>query len=918
MTTTRATDTLLHQSALSARDSWSIVVVGAVSDNRTEVQRLLLAGSERAYTFSFAETGTEAIRAICTAGPPPDCVVLDFHLPDMRAIELLAALTDANGVVRCAAVVLTGAAGLNVGREALRAGAHDYVGVEWLGPLSLTRAVENAIERWSMERDLQRGQGALQISEQHYEALSTASESVAYCMSADWSVMLPLNGRALVRSTLAPLEHWAWLRENLPADEHQRVREAVAAAIATKSLFELEHRVLRPDGSTGWTLSRAVPILDANGTVLEWFGAASDITARRAIAETLVRSEAFARSVVESSADCVKGLSLDGRLLWMNENGQRQMEVCDFPALQGSDWGSFWDAGGIRAEAEAAMAVARTGGVGRFSGYAPTVAGTPRWWDVAVTAIPGPDGHAEQILSVARDVTERRASEEAFRLSTLRMELAVKCSSVVLFQQDLELRYSWIYNPVLGFDDADVVGKKDTDLMERDADARVTEALKREVIRTGVTQRRDVVVHHEGNAQHFHLCVEPLRDAGGIISGVTCAAIDITGLKGVEQALADQDVRKDEFLATLSHELRNPLASIVNGVAVLRTTRDPEQADNTHNMIDRQLGQLVHLLDDLLDVSRMRSGKIVLRSERVVMREVVEAAVEACTPLVDVQGHALVVEVPHEPLMVIGDQTRLVQVVSNLLSNSAKYSETGGRITVAVERVGAEVVVKVADTGMGIAAASLPTLWDMFSQVRDTLHKAQGGLGIGLSLVKRLVELHGGTVHAESPGVGGGSTFTVRLPLAAASAVLAPTVPAHAFVVEAPPPTRRRILVVDDNRDAADSLAMLLDRAGNETRTAYDGAAAVDAAALFRPQVVLLDIGLPTIDGYEAARQIRDQPWGADMALVALTGWSQDEHRQKSKAAGFDAHLVKPANLTALSKLLADLVTAEDRPAPLV
>ena len=860
-----------------------IAVARDSSDSRAHVQRLLTTRPARRYEFTEAATGTAAIDAIRSATEPFDCLVLNLRLPDMDALEVLAALADSTGIPICAVVVLIGNASPELGRAAVRAGAQDYVGDAWLSPLVLTRAVENATERWAMARDLQQRQTALRLSEQHYRALSTASADISYRMSADWSSMHPLDGRELVSSTDAPIDGWAWLDRNVPRDEHPRVKQAIAEAIAHKSLFELEHRVLRPDGSIGWTLSRAVPILDENDDVVEWFGAASDITKRKAADGALARSELFARSVVEASADCVKGLSLEGRLLWMNVNGQRQMEVCDFASLKGSEWASYWDAGGIRAEAEAALGAARDGGV-------------------------------EQFVSVSRDVTEQRASEEASRISAQRMALALKCSSVVLFQQDLELRYTWIYNSALGFRDSDVVGKRDADLFERAADAEVTEALKREAIRTGVGQRDEVLVHHQDAVQHYQLLVEPLFDAAGIITGVTCAAINISDFKRAEQLLSEQDVRKDEFLATLSHELRNSLAPIRSGVAVLRMNRNPEQAERTLGMIDRQLGHLVNIVDDLLDITRVRSGKITLRSERVAVRDVVDAAIEACRLLIDVQGHALSVELPDEPLILVGDQTRLVQVVANLLNNSAKYSEPGGHIKVVVTRDGGEAVIQVADTGMGIAAETLPTLWDMFTQVRDTLDKAQGGLGIGLSLVKRLVELHGGTVDAESPGIGHGSTFTVRLPLDSASAVAAPTVPAPNSDVVPSGPTHRRILVVDDNRDAADSLAILLELSGNETHTAYDGGEAVEAAASFRPSVVLLDIGLPTMDGYEAARKIRNQPWGVGMVLIALTGWGSDEHRRESKLAGFDAHLVKPADFAALTKLLDDLVPPEARP----
>ena len=542
---------------------WHIVIVDDSPDDRAEARRLLLKGSDRRYAFTEAENGAAGIRAVRErATVQHRCVVVDYNLPDMTVPAFLAAISGSDGGPDWPAVVFTGGDSAATGRSALRAGAHDYVGKDWMTPQVLVRAVENAAERWAMARDLRQQTAAMHASAQHFHALARATSDIVYRMSADWCSMHPLDGRAFLLSTDSPLDDWAWLDRNVPRDEHPRVRQAISVAIAQKALFSLEHRVLRPDGSIGWTSSRAVPILDENGNMLEWFGAASDITQRKAAEAALARSEAFARSVVDANADCMKGLTLDGRLMWMNDKGQRLMEVGDFAAIHGGDWGSFWDAGGLRAQAEAAMATARAGGIGRFSGFCPTFAGTPRWWDLAVTAITGHDGRVEQLLSVSRDVTEQRASEEATRLLTERLELALACSAVVLFQQDLDLRYTWIYNPVLGFEVSEVIGKRDADLMERAADAEVIEARKWDVLRTGVGQRHETSVHHQGVAHHYRLLIEPLRDAAEIITGVTCAAIDITDLKQAEQALIERDVQKDKFLATLAHELRNPLAPL--------------------------------------------------------------------------------------------------------------------------------------------------------------------------------------------------------------------------------------------------------------------------------------------------------------------------------------------------------------------
>jgi PAS domain S-box-containing protein len=374
-------------------------------------------------------------------------------------------------------------------------------------------------------------------------------------------------------------------------------------------------------------------------------------------------------------------------------------------------------------------------------------------------------------------------------------------------------------------------------------------------------------------------------------------------LRQMAADLAEADRRKDEFLATLAHELRNPLAPLRNGLEVLkRGVDDGAAGENVRAMMERQLAQLVQLVDDLLDLSRISHGKIELRRQRVALSDVVQRAVETSRPLIEQRRHALDVTLPPRPLHVEADPTRLAQVFSNLLNNAARYTEPGGRISLAAQRVGGHAVVSVRDTGVGIPQEMLPKLFEMFSQFGSPLDRSQGGLGIGLSLVKRLVELHGGSVGARSDGPGKGSEFVVRLPL-----VPSP----RAARSEAEPGQAasggRRILVVDDNRDAADSLAMMLRLTGHETRTAHDGLAALEAGADFRPDLVLLDIGMPRLNGYEAARRIRREPWGRAAFLVALTGWGQDEDRRRSREAGFDAHLTKPCDLGALRELLDGL-----------
>ena len=323
-------------------------------------------------------------------------------------------------------------------------------------------------------------------------------------------------------------------------------------------------------------------------------------------------------------------------------------------------------------------------------------------------------------------------------------------------------------------------------------------------------------------------------------------------------------------------------------------------------MMERQVAQLVRLVDDLLDVSRISHGHIELRRERIELASVVHHAVEAAQPLLDGMEHDLTVTLPPQAIYVHADASRLAQVVGNLLNNAGKFTDRGGHIALIVECDGRQAVIRVRDNGIGIAPAQVPRIFDMFAQVDTSIERSTTGLGIGLSLVRQLLALHGGTVEARSAGIGRGSEFTVRLPVSEA--------PAHSGLREAPraPATlaASRILVVDDNRDAADSVATLLELAGNEVHTAYDGLQALEIAEAVRPDVMLLDIGLPKLNGYQVARRIREQPWGKRIALVALTGWGQNEDREKSRNSGFDTHLVKPVDPNVLLKLLSELSPA--------
>jgi signal transduction histidine kinase/ActR/RegA family two-component response regulator len=405
----------------------------------------------------------------------------------------------------------------------------------------------------------------------------------------------------------------------------------------------------------------------------------------------------------------------------------------------------------------------------------------------------------------------------------------------------------------------------------------------------------------------------PVSDSiDGKPSGVGVVVQEVTDrlraerqLRESQEALKETDRKKDEFLATLAHELRNPLAPLRNCLELLRLSQGRIEA-RTLRMMDRQLNQLVRLIDDLLDVSRIASGKLELRKERIALETVVEAAIETSRPIIEASNHTLAVELPPD-ILVNADRIRLAQVFSNLLNNAAKYTEPGGEIRLSARQQDGEVVVTVEDSGVGIPAGMLTGVFELFAQVDRSLERSQGGLGIGLTLAKRLSEMHGGSVEARSEGEGKGSTFTVRLPAAVAlPSIMAPEAAGRAEAVP-----KRRVLIADDNEDSAVSLAELLELRGNEVQTAGNGLEAVEKAAAFRPDVILLDIGMPILNGYDAARRIREQPWGGNVRLIAVTGWGQEEDKRRAWESGFDHHLVKPVDVRILETLLAQSETVE-------
>ena len=531
-------------------------------------------------------------------------------------------------------------------------------------------------------------------------------------------------------------------------------------------------------------------------------------------------------------------------------------------------------------------------------------------------------GKVSGCVLIFRDVTAQRLAERlrAERLTTARM-LAniVETSDDAILSKTLDgtIR-SWNAGAerLFGYTEEEAVGRHISMIIppERLAEEDLIISRLREGRR--VEHFETERCRSDGSRIRVSLAISPLRNESGEVIGASKIVRDITmqrqaeaDLRTLANDLADAARRKDEFLAILAHELRNPLAPISNAVQVLRlrgANGDGQAVHAATEMLQRQVSQMARLVDDLLDMTRITRGKIELRKERLDLKRSLNQAVEATSAQYRSMNHQLTVQLPFEPILVDADAARIAQVVGNLLNNACKFTDKGGHIRLSVERSGKEAIIRVRDSGIGIAAQDIPKLFQMFSQVDTSLERSRDGLGIGLTLVKTIAELHGGSVEVQSEGLGHGSEFIVKLPLVSVDTELESSSTSD----EPPLVQSRRILIVDDNEDGANSLAMLLQLSGHQAFIARDGFDAIESAESIRPDAVLMDIGLPGMNGYEVCTRIRQEPWGKDLLLLALTGWGQDEDRQRSKESGFDAHMVKPVDHVALFQLLNSLPAA--------
>jgi PAS domain S-box-containing protein len=698
---------------------------------------------------------------------------------------------------------------------------------------------------------------------------------------------------------------------------------------AQEGRFEDEGWRVRKDGSQFWANVIITALKDDQGNLLGFSKITRDLTQRKQAEEDARRlaAEQAARQAAEANAEVIRSQREQFRITLESigdaviaTDAQANVTLLNSVAQALTGWKAEEAIGqplsrvlNLRNQQTGQPAqnpvdrVIREGIVVGLANHTILVArdGTGRPIEDSAAPIKDERGNLLGCIMVFHDVSEKQRQQAALRESEARkaamLESALDCAitidhqgRVVEFNQAAEQTFGYPRSQALGHDMADLI-----------ISPRLRDAYRKGLARHLATGESRMLnrraeargVRSDGSEFPVEMAVTRLPGEGQPL--FTAFLRDITERKRNEEALKEADQRKDEFLATLAHELRNPLAPLRNGLQVLRLANEDRQAwDQTREMMDRQLGHMVRLVDDLLDLSRISRGKIELRKERVDLATVVQRAVETCRPLIEASHHRLEVILPIEPIHLDVDPDRIAQVLANLLNNSAKYTPEEGQIRLTVEGGNGAAVFRVEDTGIGIPADELPHIFNMFTQVERSRQHSRGGLGIGLTLVKRLLEMHAGTVEAHSAGPGQGSVFVVRLPLPAPG-TLPPQAPLPTTTLErAGSPIR--LLIVDDNQDSADSLAMLLRMLGHDARAAYDGPEGLKVLEDFLPDVVVLDIGMPGMNGYDIARRIREQERWKGVLLCAMTGWGQEEDRHKSHEAGFDHHVVKPVDLTTL------------------
>jgi PAS domain S-box-containing protein len=700
--------------------------------------------------------------------------------------------------------------------------------------------------------------------------------------------------------------------------------------------FEDEGWRIRKDGTRFWANVVITALRDEHGCLRGFSKVTRDLTGRKQAEQSLRDSEERFRLLVESVKDYAIFLLNPLGLVASWNAGAQRIKQYEADEIIGQHFSRFYTPDAIkRGWPEYELKVAQAEGRFEDEGWRVRKDGSQFWANVVITALRAESGALRGYAKITRDMTDRKRAEESARalleettarrvaeesaqqIQSQREKLRVTLASIGdgVISTDAEGRIEFL-NPVaqelVGWNEEEAVHRALTDVFHiineetrEPVDNPAMRALQEGRV-IGLANHT-LLISKDGTERAIDDTAAPIRDAEGNVVGCVLVFRDIGPLKQANQALREASRRKDEFLATLAHELRNPLAPIRNSLQILKMQHvDPETVQESREVMERQVHHMVRLVDDLLDVSRVMRGKIELRKEPVELATIVARAVETAQSLIEAQEHRLDISLPSESLRLDVDPVRLAQVVGNLLTNSAKYTQAHGHIWLTAHREGKQAVLQIRDNGIGIAPDILPHVFELFVQADHSSTRAQGGLGIGLTIVKNLVEMHGGSVAVRSDGLGKGSEFEVRLPLLMTKRREPHGNRQDERQVRHPIPGHR-LLVVDDNQDSARSLAMLLRLEGHEVQIAHDGPAALELAKSYGPEMVLLDIGMPGMDGYEVARKLRQQSGLETVVLAALTGWGQEDDRRRTAEAGFDHHLVKPIEPTVLQKLLARL-----------
>ena len=876
-----------------------------VADDNADMRQYVVRILSAQFRVEAVHDGVSALAA--ARKQPPDLILTDVMMPLLDGFGLLQELRADPRTRGVPVIMLSARAGEDSRVEGMEAGADDYL----VKPFSARELLARVTAHVQLARLRLEASAPLREAEERLRMALTAARMVAWHYD-------PPTGRYVASDNaddvfgLVPgssLNHIDQRFALVHPDDVAQYRNTVEKAVEDAGSYLCQFRTTRSDnGGVIWWEERGHAIAREPGERVRLDGVVMDITERKLADEAIRSGEGRTRTILESITDGFVALNTDWRFTYINAAGERFLERTAGDLIGKSLWDEY--PGTIGSEFEQVYRRVASLGIGEsFSAFYPNF---DRWYEVS--AYPAPDG-----LSVYfRDVTARKKVEERLFASEERRRLALDAAELGMWYVDpstramsTDARFRAIFGTAHNWTNSSqlrAVIHPDDLLAVHDAVAAATRlddpvpyAIEYRIIRPDgslcwVFAKGRTTIEGTGPARR-------VASFDGIVADITRRKQGEEERERLVARLGEQDARKDEFLATLAHELRNPLAPLSNGLQLLNLTPASDAVmARTRAMMERQLALMVRLVDDLMDVSRITRGKVELHRTPINIAQAVRHAVETSRPLIDASGNELTISASSDDIMVYGDITRLAQVLSNLLNNAAKYSEPGGQITLDFAQYDNEVRLRVRDTGMGIAPKMLPIVFDLFTQSDRSLSKAQGGLGIGLSLVKKLVEMHGGRVEAQSAGSGLGSEFTVWLPVLASSegtAEAAQSTPAPAIR------SGRRILVADDNVDAAATLSLLLEMMGHEVRTVHDGEGAVVMAETFVPHLILLDIGMPRMDGYEACRHIRAQHWGHNMPVVALTGWGQKDDRQRSTNAGFNQHLVKPVDRTALQRVLA-------------